>query len=287
MEIIGLSDDIKSHSTERQFPDGKRYFGIGCDSVLQISEKRNISPVQVEIAALEIEIIPERYVRNMRSFSSQDQAKLLRSTVSVIGLGGLGGGVTEILARIGVGSLILVDGEVFEESNLNRQLLSAHSLIQTSKSDAAYRRVREINSSINVKIHSVSITDHNVEEIVRGSNVTVDCLDNLPSRFILEKAARSVGIPMVSAAIAGESGHITVIFPEDPGLQLIYGDLTPESFIGVERSLGCLPYAVHLLSSLECSEVIKILLNRRTNLRNKLMIIDLSDNTFETLNLCP
>jgi molybdopterin-synthase adenylyltransferase len=73
---------------------------------------------------LKTDIIPERYVRNFNAFSPKDQIKLLRSTVAVVGLGGLGGGVTEILARIGIGTLILIDGDVFEDTNLNRQMLS-------------------------------------------------------------------------------------------------------------------------------------------------------------------
>ena len=90
---------------------------------------------------------------------------------------------------------------------------------------------------------------------------------------------------MVSAAVAGGSGHLTVIFPEDPGLKLIYGDSVDPSMKGAEASLGCLPHAVTLLSSLECSEVVKILLKKGTLPRNRLLVVDLMDNSFETLQL--
>ena len=90
----------------------------------------------------------------------------------------------------------------------------------------------------------------------------VDCLDSVYTRQILETLAKSLQIPMVSAAVGGSTGHITTIFPEDPGLKLIYGDQVDPSFKGAEASLGCLPQAVTLISSLECSEVLKILLKR-------------------------
>ena len=90
---------------------------------------------------------------------------------------------------------------------------------------------------------------------------------------------------MVSAAVAGSAGHITTIFPEDPGLKLIYGDQVDPSIKGAEASFGCLPQAVTLLSSLECSEVLKILLKEGAVSRNKLIVVDLLDNTFDVLQL--
>jgi molybdopterin/thiamine biosynthesis adenylyltransferase len=90
---------------------------------------------------------------------------------------------------------------------------------------------------------------------------------------------------MVSAAVGGSTGHITTIFPEDPGLKLIYGDQVDPSLQGAEASLGCLSQAVTLISSLECSEVLKILLKKGAVLRNKLMVVDLQDNIFDVLQL--
>jgi molybdopterin/thiamine biosynthesis adenylyltransferase len=114
----------------------------------------------------------------------------------------------------------------------------------------------------------------------------VDCLDNIPSRFALEAAAKRAGIPMVSAAIAGISGHVTTIFPEDKGLETIYG---PEDQIsmakGAETRLGCLAPGVNLIASLECAEVLKVLLKKDTTLKNRLLVVDLADYTVESLQL--
>ncbi len=102
----------------------------------------------MKLVALQNDIVPEHYARNLRFFSVEDQIALLNSQVGVVGLGGLGGAVTEILARIGFGRLVLLDGDMFEESNLNRQFLSKTDLLGSSKANAAKQRVAEVNPSI-------------------------------------------------------------------------------------------------------------------------------------------
>lgn len=240
-----------------------------------------------EIHALAHQGIPERYARNMQTFSSQDQVVLLNSRVCVVGLGGLGGAVTEILARLGVGALTLIDGDVFEDSNLNRQLLSTLQWIGVSKAKTAGKRVQKINPSVQTRIHEVFLDTLNGAQLIEGAKVVVDCLDNLKDRFVLEKAAKAAKIPLVSAAIAGTFGQITTIFPEDSGLSLIYGPEDRVPAKGAEASLGTLPYTALLMASLECSEVSKILLKRGSLLRNRLLVMDLMDTVMEVLPLVP
>ena len=125
----------------------------------------------------------------------------------------------------------------------------------------------------------------NADRIITGADVVVDCLDTLKTRFVLEKAARAAKIPLVSAAIAGTYGQITTIFPEDPGLSLIYGPEDQVPAKGAEATLGTLPYTAMMMASLECSEITKILLKRGTLLRNRLLVMDLMDNAVEVLSL--
>jgi molybdopterin-synthase adenylyltransferase len=229
--------------------------------------------------------IPERYARNMGTFSIRDQIVLLGSRVCIVGLGGLGGAVTEILARLGIGALTLVDGDVFEDSNLNRQLLSTMETLGASKATTAASRVRQINPSVQTRIHDVFLDDRNAARLIEGANVVVDCLDNLKTRFVLEKAAKAAGIPLVSAALAGAYGQVTTIFPEDPGLAQIYGPEDQVPAKGAEAALGTLPYTAMMMASLECSEITKILLKRGSLLRNRLLVVDLMDNEIEVLTL--
>lgn len=277
--------DIQSAIRTLKRPDGDDYLSLAVKDTAKIAADAGVPGREVEIAALENGIIPERYTRNMKMLTSGDQLKLLGATVSIVGLGGLGGTVTEMLARLGVGWLKLIDGDIFEDSNLNRQVTSRIANIGMPKADAARKRVLEINSGITVESQRLFLEEANAPALIQGSDVVVDCLDSLYTRLVLEKFAKKMKIPMVSAAVAGGSGHVTVIFPEDPGLQLIYGDNVDPSMKGAEASLGCLPHAVTLLSSIECSEVIKIILNKGTLSRNQLLVVDLSDNSFETLNL--
>jgi molybdopterin/thiamine biosynthesis adenylyltransferase len=280
-----LLDRLDSLSETKSFPDNATYRGLAVASVLRLAKEFSVAGKDIEIAALEQGIVPERYVRNMKTFTIEEQAILLKSSVSVVGLGGLGGGVTEILARIGVGKLTLIDGDSFEDSNLNRQFLSRQGILATPKAEAAARRVKEINSSIIVCQHNAFFSEETGEVLIGSPDVVVDCLDSLQTRMVLERISKRIGVPLVSAAVAGSSGHITTIFPEDHGLQLIYGEKIDPTLKGAEASLGCLPHAVTLLASLECSEVIKILLKSGTVSRNKLLVVDLLDNTFDTLQL--
>jgi molybdopterin/thiamine biosynthesis adenylyltransferase len=106
----------------------------------RLADEAGLAGRLVEIAALRQHIIPDRYLRNMKTLSEADQIRLLESTVCIVGMGGLGGLVTETLARMGVGRFRLVDGDVFEAHNLNRQLFSGVDLIGMSKVEAAVAR---------------------------------------------------------------------------------------------------------------------------------------------------
>ncbi len=246
----------------------------------------DVSSRQIEILALEHGVVPERYARNMRTFSPQDQIALLNARVSIVGLGGLGGAVVEILARIGIGKLNVIDGDVFEESNLNRQFLSTPARMAKSKAEAAAQRIKTLNSAVALNAHARFLDAENGVGLLRHSDVCVDCLDNLKTRFILERLCKQIGSPLVSAAVAGASGQVTTIFPEDQGLKLIYGVEEKVPPNGAETALGTVPHAVTFLAALECAEVIKIIQNKPGLLRNKLLVADLDDAVIDIATLC-
>lgn len=276
---------IKKAAAASLLPDKTPYRSIALERVRELARQFNVTGSAVEIAALENDIVPERYVRNLRTLKPRDQATLLKASVCIIGLGGLGGGVVELLSRSGIGRLTLIDGDFFEASNLNRQLLCTEDGLGQKKAIAAAERARAINSSITITVHGEYINNHNGPELIGACDVVVDCLDNLPTRFLVESAARLSKAPLVSAAVAGRSGHITTIFPEDPGLTAVYGDVANLPEKGAETSLGTFSSAVTTLSALQCNEVINILLNRPQLLRGRLLLIDLMDYTFEMLEL--
>lgn len=277
---------ILKHAQPKEFPNKTSYNSISVRHISQLSKALSISGREIEIMALEHGVVPERYVRNMKAFSPQNQVALLKARVSIVGLGGLGGAVVEILARIGIGRLNIIDGDSFEESNLNRQFLSTPDRMSTSKAETAARRIKAINSALEVNMHARFLDADNSAQLLRDSDVCVDCLDNLKTRLVLERQCKQQGSPLVSAAVAGASGQMTTVFPEDQGLELIYGKEEDMPAKGAEVELGTLPYTVTFLAALQCAEVVKIIQNKSGLLRHKLLVADLDDGVIDILDLC-
>jgi molybdopterin-synthase adenylyltransferase len=287
MQSLPLSEQIRRSAVQDTTPDGLPVKVLAMEQVLELAIYNQLSQRDVDLAALAEGIVPLRYTRNQRSYTCADQVRLLNASAAIVGLGGLGGTVLEILARAGVGRLLLIDGDRFEEHNLNRQLVCTQTRIGEFKAQAAARRVLEINPSVHVDARTVFLTESNAVELIGDCDVVLDCLDNIVVRFMVEQAARTAHIPMISAAVAGLAGHVTTIFPQDAGLALVYGPRTSiESGKGAETALGCLPQAVMLIASVESAEALKILTGRTGELlRNRLWVTDLSSNTFEILSL--
>lgn len=264
---------------------GKKYYHISLKEIKKIARKLQTRSREIEILALQNGVIPERYHRNLGILSPLEQVKMLQSKVAIIGAGGLGGTVLELLARIGIGKLIIADQDIMVESNLNRQLLSTESNLGQSKIEVAVKRVKKINSSIEIVGYSISVDSDNVKRIIEGAEVVIDALDNLPSRFVLQKACRDLKIPLVHGAIAGFNGQLSTIFPEDKGLELIYGRNKDLPEHGSELELGAPTITPAMLASWEAQEVIKILLKRGKLFRNKLLYFDIEEGMIEILNL--
>ena len=240
---------------------------------------------EVELAALEAGVAPGRYLRNLGAVGMEGQAKLLRATAAIVGQGGLGGYVTEALARMGIGRLVLIDGDVFEEHNLNRQLLSAEAKLGAGKVQAASRRVAEINGAVEVISHAVMLDRENLLPLLDGADVVVDALDRLPIRLILQDGARALGIPMVHGSIGGFLGQVMTIFPEDQGLYALYGDREELPEQGVEVRLGTPAATPMAVAAWEAQEVVKILSDRGELLRNRLLMLDMESGASEVLRM--
>lgn len=275
---------IRQYALKKKRPDGSTYSSLIFDDEDRIAKCLDISHKSIQIAALQNAIVPERYARNQKSLSNEDQLNLLRSHVVIIGLGGLGGTVTEILSRIGVGKLTLVDGDFFEDSNLNRQLLSSTEVLGRMKAAVANERVTALNPAVETIPVEEFFNHENSSKILAGADIVVDCLDTISHRFVLETSCRIEDIPLISAAIGGTSGQVTVIYPEDPGLQLIYGTQEKSPTKGVEAILGTLPYAAIAIAAMECAEVVALALGRPSLLRKRLLLADFTYHSIETLS---
>jgi len=280
-----IEDAIIKSAKTKAAPDGKLYKSISIPAIKMIAAKYKKSLKEIEIAALEEEIIPEHYQRNIGTIGLEGQSDLLSSHVAVIGAGGLGGAVFEILARFGVGQITIADFDKFEESNLNRQLLSSTQNLKTKKVNAAIKRIKLINPAVEVKTYSQRITKDNAHKIIEGADIVADCLGGLPDRFIIEEAAKKLKIPMVHAALSGFKGQLTTIFPEDEGLELIYGPPEGLPKWGEEATSGTPPSMVVHMASLQAHEIIKVLLGLAEPFRNKLLLIDLNEAKIKQFQL--
>jgi len=280
-----LREAVARAALEKNRPDGTVYRSLSFMDQRDLAERCGSTHAEIQLEALRQDIIPEVYARNQKALSCGDQLKLLQYRVAIIGLGGLGGTVTEILARIGVGNLTLVDGDCFDDSNLNRQLLSSVEVLGKKKAEVAAARVKAVNPAVIATVKTDFLDDRNGPDIIAGVDLAVDCLDSIKARFALEKACRTRNIPMVSAAIGGSTGQVTVIYPHDPGLAKIYGSPEKAADRGVEKILGTLPFAAVSLAAMECAEVVTVAAGKPAGLRNRLLITDLADHTLDIVDL--
>lgn len=278
-----LKKMVREKSRQMNDPAQRAVRVLAEETARQIADRYSCSLGNIYTAALEQEIYPYRYLRNRDILSCQEQLQLAASAVAVIGSGGLGGTVILLLARIGIGSLTVVDGDVFDETNLNRQALSETSNLGSFKAEEASIKVGTINPAVDVTVHRMVIEMSNIEMILSDVQVVVDALDNIPDRLMLGKAAQKLNLPLVHGALAGFDGQVMSIFPEDPGLEHIYGngDVQKNAPDRPEAVLGVPALTPSIVATLQAMEVIKILLNRGQPIRNQMLHIDLEGGRFE------
>ena len=230
--------------------------------------------------AMAKDILPYRYLRNQGGLSTLDQLKLCQSCVAVVGAGGLGGYAAALLARTGIGALILIDPDIFKESNLNRQCFAMTETLDMPKVNAAARSIYGINPAVEVTDHNEALTSGNGRELLDGAAVAVDALDNIPSRLSLQTACESLGIPMVHGAIAGFEGQVLTIWPGTKGLKNLYESNSTET-PAPESVLGVPAVTPLMIAGLQIMEVIKVLLNRGTVFTDTMLYADLEAASIE------
>jgi len=276
---------IRKLSKSLVTPDKKKMRVIDLQSVRLISSKEKVTRREVEIFCLENNVVPVRYLRNIGTIGIEGQLKLLRSTVAVCGAGGLGGTIIELLARQGIGHLVIIDNDKFAENNLNRQILATESDLRKPKVNVAAVRVKKINSAVVISAVNKTMNSKNIKEIIMDASVVLDGLDNLKTRRIVARACDELGIPFVHGAIAGFSGELMTIFPGDKGLNDIWGLSADENGCGIETYTGNPAATAAVIAAWEVQEAIKIITGIGTPVRNRLIFLDFADGTFDEISL--
>jgi len=277
-----LGQAIKERATAMPYPDGTPGRFLETAAVTDLAQTYGLPPKQVERAALAADICPLRYARNLRAFSLAEQARLLDASVALIGLGGLGGGLLEILVRGGVGTVRGADGDLFEESNLNRQLLADMAGLGVPKARRAAARAAAINPSVDFQAHEGFLDADGMMAFLDGMDVAVDALGGLKDRPALAEAARKRHIPLVTAAVAGYTVIVATVLPGQPSpVEMLAGNAAGPS---AEEVLGCPSPAVMTASALQGTEVLRLLAGRQPALAGKGLIIDLETMRFDTVD---
>ena len=232
-----------------------------------------------ESLACGLGIFPKRYDLNAGTFGNEGQKNLLRSKVMVVGLGGLGGHVVEQLVRCGVGILLGVDADLFDETNLNRQLYSEPKTIGQKKTDVTQRRVEATNNA--VEFHSFFHRVEDLEDSVyHGVDLIFDCLDAIASRLHLEGVGERLDIPIVHGAIGGWYGQVAIVWPGSKLLSNVYGTKRE----GIEKTLGNPPFTPALVATFMVSEGIKLLLGKKEK-ENIILFADLLNSQWHRVSL--
>lgn len=205
---------------------------------------------------------PLRFVRNAGSLTLAEQEYLLRSRVTIVGCGALGGFVSMLLARVGIGSLVLCDDDVFEESNLNRQFFCDEKTIGRPKVDVAQENLGKIASHLLITPFAQRATKENLPHMLTGSHLMVDCVDSVATRIMLDEAAVALKIPYVHGALAGFEGFCGVSFvTEGFGLvRQMYGDAPLNDDAKVIQEVGLLAPTASSVASLQALLTVQTLL---------------------------
>jgi molybdopterin/thiamine biosynthesis adenylyltransferase len=211
------------------------------------------------------------------------QKKLADARIAVVGVGGLGSVCSLYLALAGVGYLRLIDPDTVEIHNLHRQILYSHAELHQPKAEVAAKLLSNKNPLIKVNAVIEKVDAINVESLLEGVDVVVDCLDNIPARYLVNRACVKLGVPYVFAAVMGLEGNLAVFNPPDTGcLECTMHNHT----VGSEnKTFGIIGASAGILGSLEAMEAIKLLTGIGSNLTGKMLVCDFTDMCFTTVPL--
>ena len=232
----------------------------------------------------------ERYSRHLLlpEVGVAGQLRLLDSRVALIGTGGLGAPVALYLAAAGIGELTLIDDDVVERSNLQRQVIHREATIGVSKVESAKAMLTALNPRLRVNVQAVRVVAANVEELIRGHDVIIDGADNFPTRYLLDAATRRLGIPMVYGAVHRFTGQVSVFDPRQDDSPC-YRCLFPHPPSAAEAPncseagvLGVLPGTIGML---QATEALKLVLGIGDPLVGRLLCYDALAARFRELAL--
>lgn len=227
-------------------------------------------------------MLSERYNRNILvpQIGEEGQKKLNQARILVCGAGGLGSTVLTNLASVGIGTIGIVDNDVLELSNLNRQYIHKFDALGKSKVESAKKWINEFNPGVNVATYSVRLDETNYQDIVKDYDFIMDCFDSFKSKFLLNKIAVQTGKTLIHGGVTEFFGQVSVIVP---GKTACLNCILPEEDTYIVK--GVISPAVSTIASIEAMEAVKYILGIGENLQNKLLSYNGLTMQFKTINL--
>lgn len=229
----------------------------------------------------------EYYSRQLilKELGQKGQRKLAQSRVAVVGMGGLGTISSLYLALAGVGYLRLIDQDTVEMNNLHRQVLYETQDIKYPKVEASAKRLQKANPFVKVEPVPENVNPRNAEKLVSGMDLVVDGLDNIYTRYLVNRACARLRIPYVFGAAVGLEGNLSVFAPPDtPCLECIFPNLSDDELFSCDVR-GVIGATAGIIGTMQAMETIKVLAGMGSPLKGKLMICDFSDMYVATIDI--
>jgi|TARA_B100001741_G_scaffold56559_2_gene44190 molybdopterin/thiamine biosynthesis adenylyltransferase/rhodanese-related sulfurtransferase len=229
----------------------------------------------------------ERHARHVMlpQVGAEGVKRLNQSSVACIGAGGLGCPVMQYLAAAGIGKITIIDDDLVDITNLQRQILHRSQDIGIPKVDSAKRFINELDPSVEVITHQVRLSSQNASQLLKGHDVVVDGTDNIPSRYLINDTCRDLGIPWVYASIYRFEGQVSVFnFNNGPDYRDLFSEAPPDELVPSCSEAGVLGVLPGMVGSIQASEAIKVILGIGETLSGRLLIIDALSTTIRTLN---
>jgi molybdopterin/thiamine biosynthesis adenylyltransferase len=268
---------------------GKSLLEMGFQNIFSVKGgfnewKNNSLPFEIKKQLTNEEL--ERYKRNILipEVGIEGQQKILNSKVLIVGIGGIGSPIALYLAASGVGTIGIIDNDIVDKTNLQRQILHSESFIGHSKVESAKSKLKELNSNINIITYNERLNENNIERIFKDFDIVIDGIDNFNTRYLVNDACIKLNIPNIHGSIYMFEGHFTTFWPNKnkntPCYRCLYPSPPPKEIapscaeVGV---LGVLPGTIGVLCA---TEALKIILGLE-NMSGKLLVYNALEMTFD------
>jgi molybdopterin/thiamine biosynthesis adenylyltransferase/molybdopterin converting factor small subunit len=263
-----------------------RFSGNGMATSLTDGDSIYILPAVAGGAELTNEDM-QRYSRQimLEEIGFNGMERLRNTNVAVVGVGGIGNPVVTQLTAMGIGKLKIVDRDVIEISNLHRQHLYTEEDIGKVKVEAASERLRKINPQVEIEAVPTSVTTYTAENLIKGSDIVIDALDSIDARYALNDACIKYKVPFIYAGALGMVGSVCTILPNKSAcLRCMFPELAEDEMPTCSIE-GVHPSILYLVGGIQVSEAVKMITGQQPTLVNKLLYIDLTDLSFDKIQM--